>query len=317
MDATAIDSIRLNFKPESFFVLNIVLGLLMFGVALGIRRGDFSRVLRTPKAPAAGLLAQLLLLPAVSYLLTMIVRPAPSMALGMLLVAACPGGNFSNVITHLARGNAAISVTMTAFSTALAALTTPANLALWGSLNPHTAPILRAVRLDPTKLFINVATILGAPMLIGIVVQRRLPKLAARLERPFRWFSLLCLASFIGLALAANWKTFVAFFSQIFFVVVIHNAVALGLGYLTGRIFRLSSPDLRAVTIEVGIQNSGLGLVLIFAFFDGLGGMAVVAGMWGVWHLISGLGLASIWPRIAGEKKNGTASSGPLEAQRS
>jgi len=297
MDPAAIDQIRLNFSPQALVGLNVVIGLMMLGVSLDLKLADFKRVLVSPKAPAIGLGAQFILLPAFTYLLTLIVRPAPSMALGMILIASCPGGNLSNIMTYLARGNAAISISMTAVSTAAAIFMTPLNLAFWGRLNTSTAPIIRQVSLDPLDVFTTIVLILGVPLAIGMLLSRAFPSLIDRIRKPFKVFSFLVFIAFVGSALAANWQIFLKVIGLVVFVVLIHNALALSLGYWSGRLFRLEGRDVRAVSIEVGIQNSALGLILIFNFFDGLGGMAIIAAWWGIWHIIAGLSVATFWSR--------------------
>ena len=142
MDIAAVDQVRLNFNPQGLFVINVAIGLMMLGVALELKLEDFKRIFISPRAPAIGLGAQFILLPAFTFLLTLIIQPHPSMALGMILVAACPGGNLSNIITYLAKGNTAVSISMTAVSTAAAIFMTPLNLSVWGGLNAQTAPIL-------------------------------------------------------------------------------------------------------------------------------------------------------------------------------
>ena len=191
MDPAAVDLVRLNFNPQGLMVINGAIGLMMLGVALELKPADFRRILTAPKAPAIGLAAQFLLLPAFTYLLTRIIRPHPSMALGMMLVAACPGGNLSNIITHLARGNTALSISMTAVSTAAAVVMTPLNLVFWGGLNPATAPILRRVSLNPLDVFVTIFLILGIPLATGMLLRRRFPDLAKKVRHPFRIFSLL------------------------------------------------------------------------------------------------------------------------------
>ena len=297
MDAAAIDQIRLNFNPQSLFALNVVIGLMMLGVALELKLDDFKRIALSPKAPAIGLGAQFILLPAFTFLLTLILNVTPSMALGMILVASCPGGNLSNIMTYLAKGNAAVSISMTAVSTAAAIFMTPLNLALWGSLNPATAPILKKVGLSPMDVFVTIFLILGIPLLIGISISRAFPRLADKVRKPFKIFSFLVFIGFVGAALGANWQIFLKVIGLVVFGVFIHNALALNLGYWSGRLVGLNERDRRAVAIEVGIQNSALGLVLIFNFFEGLGGMAIIAAWWGIWHIISGLTLATFWSR--------------------
>jgi BASS family bile acid:Na+ symporter len=293
----AVDLVKLNFSPKALFFLNILIGLMMLGVSLDLKLKDFIDVWRRPKGPAIGLFAQFILLPGFTWCLTMILQPAPSIALGMILIGSCPGGNLSNIMTYLARGNAAMSISMTACSTAAAVFMTPLNLWFWGWLNPYTRPILEWVSLDPLDLFLTIVLILGLPLVLGVIISRLWPGLVNRIRTPFKAVSFLIFAAFVAGALAANWSIFLKVLGLVVFVVLIHNALALSLGYVSARAVRLSNWDVRAVTIEVGIQNSALGLTLIFTFFGGLGGMAIIAGWWGIWHIISGLIVAGVWSR--------------------
>ncbi|MCA1905544.1 MAG: bile acid:sodium symporter family protein [Desulfarculus sp.] len=299
MDATAVDQIRLHFNPSGLMSLNIVIGLMMFGMSLDLKLDDFKRILRLPKAPVVGLIAQFALLPLFTFLLTMVVRPQPSMALGMILIGSCPGGNLSNLMTYLAKGNTALSISMTAVSTAIAVIMTPLNLSVWGTLNPDTVPILRAVSLDPMDVFETIFFILGVPLACGLTVSRIWPRLVERVRSPFKLFALCVFIGVVALALSANWDIFLNVIGLVVFVVMLHNALALAVGYGAGRVMGLAPADTRAVTIEVGIQNSALGLILIFNFFDGLGGMAIIAAWWGIWHIISGLTVSLFWSRRA------------------
>ena len=269
----------------------------MFGVALGMRPEDFKRLVSGARPVLIGLGAQFFLLPAFTFLLVTALDPMPSMALGMILVAACPGGNLSNFMTFLARGNTALSVTMSAVSTCAAILMMPANLAFWGSLHTGTRGILRQVALSPLDMMLTVATILGVPIVLGMTIAARYPEPAERLQRAMRPLSMIVFLIFVGAALAANYDYFLRFVGRVAGLVAVHNAVALGLGYTAARLACLREADRRAVAIEVGIQNSGLGLLIIFNFFDGLGGMAIVAAWWGIWHILSGLAISSFWAR--------------------
>lgn len=293
----AVDQVQLNFDPATLTVLNILIGLIMFGVALDIRIDDFKRVIRDPRGPLIGLGAQFLLLPAMTFMLVLIIEPLPSIALGMLMVAACPGGNFSNFLAHYAKANSALSVSMTAISTGLAIVMTPANLSFWGGLNPETAAILREVELNPFDLFKTILIILGVPLVLGMLVAAKKPALASRLRRPMKFFSLGAFGLFVVGALVGNWQHFLQNVGYVAFAVALHNALGLALGYWSARTLGCQRYDARAISIEVGIQNSALALVLIFGFFDGLGGMAIIAAWWGVWHLISGLTVATYWSR--------------------
>jgi len=297
MDAAAIDQIRLNFNPQGMFVINAAIGLMMFGVALDLKLDDFKRIIVSPKAPGIGLIAQFVLLPAFTFLLTLVLRPQPSIALGMILVASCPGGNVSNIITYLAKGNCAVSISMTAVSTAAAILMTPLNLSLWGSLNPDTAVILKAVSLSPMDVFTTIFLILGVPLIAGLSLSRYFPSLSGKVRKPFKIFSLIFFIVIVLGALAANWAIFVQVIGVVMLIVLLHNALALNLGYWSGRAAGLAEQDCRAVCIEVGIQNSALGLVLVFNFFGGLGGMAILVAWWGIWHIIAGLITAFIFTK--------------------
>lgn len=292
-----VDSVRLTFQEGGVGLLNAIIGLVMFGVALDLHARDFLRIVHRPKGPLIGLFSLVFLMPAMSFLLTLVLKPSPSVALGMLLVAACPGGNLSNFLTLLAKGNAAMSVTMTALSTMTSVIVTPLNLALWGSLNPATAQLLKEIHLDPVDLFQTVLVILGIPTLLGMLFARFAPSVATRLHAPFKVFSLVVFIGFVAVAFAQNVDVFKNHIHAVFMVVLLQNAAALALGYFAAAVIGLPEADRRAVAIEVGIHNSALGIALVFRYFDGLGGMALVAGWWGIWHCVTGLGLASWWAR--------------------
>lgn len=292
-----VDQIQLNFNPASLMLLNVILGLVMFGVALDMRTSDFKHVFVTPKPVIIGLVVQFIFLPALTWVMTMLIQPAPSIALGMILVAACPGGNVSNFITHYSRGNTALSVSMTAISTAVAIFMTPFNLTFWASLNPETSQLLTKIAVDPLDMLLSVFLLLGVPMVLGLLISHKAPSVAKKLHKPMRIFSLIVFGVFIAGALAANWSHFLNYVGYVVFYVFAQNAMALATGYFSALGVGLKEADRRAVSIEVGIQNSGLGLTLIFTFFHGLGGMALIAAWWGVWHIISGMALGTIWAR--------------------
>lgn len=293
----ALDQIQLQFEPQSLWLLNIILGVVMFGVALDLKVADFRRIFTQPRGVLTGLVAQLLLLPALTLGLCLLFEPPPSVALGMILVAACPGGNMSNFLTWMGKGDAGLSITITSTSTLLSALTTPLNLAFWGSLNPHTAPLLRSVALDIPQMLLVVALLLILPLVLGMSVAAHYPRLAARMQKYFKVGSLLAFVVFVVAALGKNFGAFLQVIDQIFLLVLVHNGLAFALGYASGWASRVPAAQRRAITMEVGIQNSGLGLILIFNFFGGLGGMAILAAWWGIWHLVAGLSLVALWSR--------------------
>ena len=297
MDPATIDQIRLNLNPTGIAIINAAIGLMMLGVAIELKFDDFKRIAKSPKAPLIGLVAQFLLLPAFTFLLVLVIKPHPSIALGMMLVAACPGGNLSNIMTYLSNGNSALSISMTAVSTISAIFMTPFNISFWGQMNPGTASILKQVSLSPLDVFITVFLILGIPLIVGMSVGHYFPAFAKRVKKPFKIFSLIFLIIIVCGALTANWQHFLNVIGMIMLAVLIHNALALNIGYWSGKLLKLDEKDCRAVCIEVGIQNSALGLVLVFNFFDGLGGMAVLVGWWGIWHIFAGLVTAFIFSR--------------------
>lgn len=294
---TDLDDIVLNFSPASLTLLNVILCVVMFSIALDLRLHDFREVTRNPRAFLTGVVSQFLALPALTFVLIWLLEPRPSIALGLILVAACPGGNISNFLTHRARGNLALSVSMTAFSTSICPIATPLNIAIWGSLYPPTRELLRATEIDPLSVLYTVLLLLVLPMALGMLLNGRRPDIATKLRRPLQIVSMVIFIGFIAAALAANWSFFLGYVGHVAVLVVLHNGLALAAGFTLATFAGLGDADRRAVTIETGIQNSGLGLILIFAFFGGLGGMTVAAAFWGIWHAVSGLAIASWWAR--------------------
>jgi len=287
----------LNFDTDAQWVLNVVLAFVMFGIALEISVNDFKAVLRTPKAILAGVCSQFLLLPIVTFLLVLIIHPTPSMALGMFLVAACPGGNVSNFITHFAKGNTALSVSLTAVATLFSVVMTPLNLQLWGSSYAPTADILNTISVSPYDMVKLVALLLGLPLLLGMLIHNKFPNTARQMAKFFKTASLVFFIVLVFLALYNNRDIFMQYVFCVFWLVLAHNILAFTTGFSIAKLFGLSKKDTRSITIETGIQNSGLGLILVLTFFDGLGGMALITAFWGILHLVSGLLLAGFWSK--------------------
>jgi BASS family bile acid:Na+ symporter len=290
-----LDSIRLNFSQGDLLLLNLALALIMYGVALDLRWDDFRYLAKNPKGFVLGILSQIVFLPFLTWILVQLINPPPSVALGMMLVAACPGGNVSNFLTSLAKGNTALSVSLTAFSSVGAIILTPLNFKLWASLYSPTSALLREIQLDIGEMFATVVLILGLPLLLGIFTRQKFIKVADRISKVLKPLSILIFAAFVVVAFAGNFDLFLKYIGVIFLWVLAHNFTALFAGFSTAKIGKLPLADVKTLTIETGIQNSGLGLVLIFTYFDGLGGMAIIAAWWGIWHLISGMSLASYW----------------------
>ncbi|CAM1364546.1 Symporter [Tenacibaculum litopenaei] len=294
---TNIDQIRINFDTDALWMLNIALAIIMFGVSLDITISDFKRLLQHPKILLTGVAAQFIILPALTFLAVYIIQPHPSFALGMILIAACPGGNVSNFFSKMAGGNSALSISLTAFATVVCIVLTPFNLQLWASLYPPTEKILQTVALNPYELVKLVVLILGLPLLFGMFIKHYHPEMAAKINTVLRPFSVIFFIILIVIALYDNAAIFKNHIHHVLFLVVFHNILAYLIGYSTAKIAKLNDTDTKTITIETGIQNGGLGLLLIFSFFDGLGGMALLAAFWGVWDIFSGMSLATLWGR--------------------
>lgn len=292
---TPIDEVRLAFNPHTLTLLNAVLGLVMFGVALELRVDDFKTALRTPKALALGLLGHHVLFPAMTYGLVWVLQPTPSIGLGMILVSSCPAGHISNFLVHHSRGNTALSVSVSALSTLVALFMTPLNFAFWGNLHPLTAGLMKQVAMSPWEMLEVIVMLLGVPLVLGMWVAKQFPAFAHKVQKPMKIVSFVILMGFIGGALAANLQHFMNYIQLVVGVVFVHNLMALATGYGLSTAIGLPERDRRAITFEMGIQNSGLGLILIFNFFNGLGGMAIVTAWWGIWHIVAGLTLATFW----------------------
>lgn len=290
-----LDNVVINFDSNGLWVLNIALAVVMFGVALNITLNDFKQLAKQPKPVVAGVISQFVLLPALTFLVVSLINPRPSIALGMMMVAACPGGNISNFFTHLAKGNTALSVSLTAFATFLAMFMTPFNFQLYGSLYEPTSKIIKSVELNPFELVKLVSLILGIPLVIGMVLRYYKPKLSIYLSKILKPVSILVFVAIVVVAFANNLDVFNNYIDNVLLIGIGHNILALSLGFTVAVVFGLSKKNRKTLTIETGIQNSGLGLLLIFTFFNGLGGMAILAAFWGIWHIVSGLLLASYW----------------------
>ena len=302
-----IDHIQVSLNAGGMNTINIILAVTMYGVALGIKPAIFIEVFKKPKSVLLGMLCQLILLPAFTCGLAILLTGwiSPMMALGMILVAACPGGNISNFMSSLGKANIELSVTLTAISTALAILLTPFNFWAWGTLYIHSAGVVGSI---PTlviplwDVFKTIFILLGIPLVLGILTSTYLPKVAEALKKPLQILSIVVFMGMVVLSFSSNMDAFLKSVKYIFIVVLVHNLLALAIGFTVGTIGKVPLRDRRTLTIETGIQNSGLGLVLllgtsIFAKFPAHGGMLVITAWWGIWHIISGLTVATIFNR--------------------
>lgn len=293
-----LDAVRLSFDENAQLGLQALLFVIMFGVALALRVEDFRNVARHPGRALLGAAVQVFGLSALTFVVVSVLAPTPSMAFGMLVVAACPGGNFSNFLSQWARGDVALSVSLTAISSLLATVTTPLNIVFWGSRHPEIAPLLHALGIDTRAFLLQTALMLGVPLALGMLVAARWPALAARLQAPCHRLALGGLVVFLAAALGGNWRELRAWGPVLMPPVIAHNALAFTLGWLTATLGRFPETARRALTIELGIQNGGLGLVIVLTHFPTLGGAALVAAAWGFWNVMAGSLLAWRWSRL-------------------
>ena len=293
-----LDALILNFDSESLGLVNVIIALVMFGVSLDIRIDDFKKLLTAPKPMIIGIISQFFLVPLTTYFLILALTPIPSIALGMIMVASCPGGNISNFISKLAEGNTALSVSLTAFSTLLSVIMTPVNLSLWGGLYEPTALILKSVHLDLFEILKIVSMIMGLPLILGMLLRYFRSDLSDKLSYYLKPFSIIIFIVFVIGALYNNIGVFLNHIHYVFFLVLLHNLILYIVGFYFGKMTGLGFKDQKTLSIETGIQNSGLGLMLVFTFFNGLGGMALLVDFWGVWDMFSGLLVAYLWLKV-------------------
>ncbi|KFE72020.1 bile acid:sodium symporter family protein [Hyalangium minutum] len=278
-------------------VLSLVLAVMVFSVALELRVEDFRRVTQMPSSVVCGLLPQFVLLPVGTWCATLLLDLPPPIEAAMILVAACPGGSLSNFITHYGGGNTALSVSVSAVASLLALVLTPFNFGWMMAANPVTASWLRGLEIDPSDIWVSLVLILATPMTLGLLLRHRLPDAATKLQKPLGNFSLLALLAFIVLGLIRQRHLLTAEILPQLGLVVLHNAAGLGFGWLSAMAMRVPERDRRAVMIEGGMQNSGLALGIIAVQFNANLSMVIIASLWGIWHIVSGLTLAILWRR--------------------
>ena len=278
-------------------ILSMVLATMVFSVALELRIEDFKRVAQTPKAVICGLIPQFLLLPVATWLVTLWLDLPPNIEAAMILVAACPGGSLSNVVTHMGRGNTALSVSISAVASIIALFATPFNFSWMIATNPETASWLKELSIDSSGIYISLFLLLGVPLSLGLLASHRLPQLTERIRKPLGHFSLIALLLFIVAGLIKERQLLTLGLLPTLLLVVLHNASGLFFGWATSKVMGVSEKDRRAVMIEGGMQNSGLALGIIAVQFNSDLGMVTLASLWGIWHIVSGMSLAYVWRR--------------------
>lgn len=305
--ADPLSDVHLNFSDNLVWVMKLCIAIIMFSVALSMKREDFSELAKNPKQVLVGLASQFFLLPFITFVFVLTVEPYAGLALGMILVASVPGGNVSNYFTLIGRGNPALSVTMTALATLVAPFLTPLNFSFWGSRIPFASELFRSIRLDFWQMFLDVFVMLLIPMVIGIVFAKKLPVITKAIKGKMQGLALLILIAFIVVAFSGNYNLFLEHFDNFIHLVFLHNAFAFFCGYFFGFLLTKDRVVARTISIETGIQNSGLGLVLIFSLFDGQGGMALITAWWGVYDIFAGLAVAYFFRYLAKRRALQTA----------
>lgn len=306
----ALNGISINFGEGGRFIVNVILAFVMFGVALGIKTQTFKDVFLKPKSVIVGVLLQWVGLPAVTFLVALALNQwiTPMIALGMILVASCPGGNISNFISSLSRGNIELSVSMTALTTAAAPFITPLNFFFWGSLYSQVISLYNDIPvlvIPFLPMLEQILLLLGVPIVLGLLFARRFPNATKKITKPAQVLSILLFIGMVVVSFSQNFQLFLDNIFYVFFIVLLHNACALGTGFFGGKLMRLPQRDCRSLTIEIGIQNSGLGLILLFnpaifppeVWHGHYGGMLFITAWWGIWHIISGLTVAYLFRR--------------------
>lgn len=292
-----LDQVSIDFNDDNIWLMNCCLAIIMFSVALTIDLSDFKEISKNPKAVITGLISQYLLFPLMTFLLVLALKPEMGLALGLLLVAACPGGNISNFFSLQAGGNVTLSVSLTVLATFLAPLMTPLNFELWAGMVSYVQPLFQTISIDYIALGKTVMLIMVFPLIAGMLISNKFPRITKKISKPLQITSVLILIGFIAVAFTGNLEVFKAYWHHVFFLVLLHNVLALATGFIFGYLGTGNQDDAKTISIETGIQNAGLGLLIVFTFFGGKGGLVLLVAWWGIWNIISGLLTAQIYKR--------------------
>ncbi|SFF46521.1 bile acid:Na+ symporter, BASS family [Aureimonas phyllosphaerae] len=279
------------FRPVAPYIVTL-LGIIMFGMGLTLSLDDFREVGRRPFDVGVGVLGQFLIMPLVAVLLTRIIPMSPEVAAGVILVGCCPGGTSSNVMTYLSKGDVALSVACTSVTTLLAPLVTPFLVWLFAS---------QFLPVDAMSMFVSIVKVILLPLALGFALQKLAPSLVRVAEPALPLVSVTGIVLIVAAVVAVNQAATAGSGLLIFAVVILHNGIGYALGFLTARACGLSLAKRKAISIEVGMQNSGLGAALASAHFSPLS--AVPSAIFSVWHNISGALLANVYARLRDERE--------------
>ena len=289
MNISNIDEIRFELSSSSEIALSVSLAVMMFAVALSLKLEHFRFFKENPKVYFTGVISQIIFLPALTVILCYLTNPHPSVALGMILISCCPGGNVSNLLSMFGRANTALSISLTATSSLAAAFITPLSIIFWCGLYSPTQNLLSEITFDKLNFLFNTVLILALPLIIGVSLLYLFPKFAKKIYNSVSLISAICLLLIIVFAFIEYFEVFLQIGISIIVLIIVHNTLAFLLGYISGLTINASKASARSLTFEIGIQNSGLGIVILLTQLDGIGGAGIVAGLWGIWHIIAGL----------------------------
>ena len=283
--ALAVPSVFQRVRPT---VINYLLGVVMFGMGLTLNLHDFKIVFSRPKDIIIGCLAQFTIMPLLAWSLARLFALDEALALGVVLVGCCPGGTASNVITYLAKGDLALSVGMTGVSTLLAPFLTP--LLTWALAG-------KSVDVDMVGMLLSILWVVILPIVVGLIVKWLCPQFTQKAVDYLPALSSIAIALIVSIIIAANASKLMAGGLVIVLVVMLHNICGLSLGYLIGRLLRLTEPKKRAISIEVGMQNSGLASSLATLHFSAYPMATIPGAIFSVWHNISGALVARLYTK--------------------
>ncbi len=294
---TAVDSIHIHFSTNNLYVLNACLALLMFSIALEIKTSNFKTLFQQPKAVMVGMISQLIIAPLLTLVLVYIFNPAPSVALGMIAISACPGGNNSIFCTHLAKGNTALSVTTTTISVLASTITLPLYLVFGTQITHINKNMPGVIALNFGDVFSIIFWLIIVPLCFGMYVGSLETPFVQRMVKPFKIIAQLLFFSLIIGGVASNFENIKNYLQYVFGIVAVLNLMMLASGYFFAKLNKLPEADARALSFETGIHNVTIALIIIFNFFNGLGGMALIAAWYGIWDLLTGFILATFWQK--------------------
>jgi len=284
--------------PEAFVWLKVyitwMLGIIMFGMGMTMTVDDFKGVLQSPKAVVIGVVAQFVVMPGLAYLLCQLFQLPPEIAIGVILVGCCPGGTASNVITYMAKGNTALSVACTSVSTLLAPLLTPAIFYLLAS---------QWIEINAMSMLGSILQVVLFPIILGLVVRSVLKQKVDAYIQVMPLISVIAIVAIVAAIIAGSKAQILESGLLILGVVALHNGLGYLLGFWASRLFKLPYADSKAIAIEVGMQNSGLGVALAAVHFAASPITAVPSAIFSLWHNISGPALATYWASKANKMK--------------